>query len=1247
MVAVIAITVIPFNFSSASTDHSANFITDVKLDTTETTIGQRFQVEYFWAIPDNVDVGEGDTMRVKLPEEISLWDDVSFELRDENNNLVGHGVAKAGTKEVVVTFTDYPVGKVNVHGSMKVWVGIDRDNSNVNGGETTTLTFPTTNGEVKIDIGIGDIGDGFEIPEGEKLNKWGYWYTWDPDKIPWNVRINAHKDTIPNAVYKDTLGEGHTFIPESLKIYIGDVDGNGYPIKENGIPTAQVANMLTYTAQSFELQLGDISDIVSIEYQTRLINPQPGTIYRNEGNLTGTDVDENIESGAEYRGAAGNGTGDDGTANVELTKTDNDRPSVNLPGATFKLLDENGSLLQENLVTDSQGKLTIPELAIGSYQLVETAPPAGYKLDSTPISFEITAFDTGSTIRLQMGNTAEGTVVLTKKDADHADRLLSGAVFSLYKADGTLVSADFQTNSSGTITANLPIGDYYFVETKAPAGYELDATPRHFSITYDNFTDTQNVTVTNKEIEEPPVVEPEEPKGSMELIKRDATDNSKRLAGAEFRLTGDNGESRTITTDATGSAKVGDLPVGKYTLVETKAPAGYELDATPHTFEITEANHATVQIVTVDNIPEPIIAPEESRGSLELIKRDATDNTNRLAGAEFQLKGDNIASQTITTDSSGSVTVTDLPVGKYTLVETKAPAGYELDPTPHTFEITEENHTTVQVVTVENTPVTPEPPKGSVQLQKVDAANNNGLAGATFQLLDASGTVIQTVTTNASGILTMTDLELGKYSLVETKAPTGYVLDGTPVNFEITESNATQMISLTKENEKIEVPEIHKNVENYQLFDWNVLAQMNNTKAGVQNLTLSNRDDAFVWNIDTIFGNDTASWTKAVITDEINSLLTIEDVQIKDAQGKDVTGNGTLAVDGNNITFTLNKQEDSFAFLAGQTYTMSVRTVIKDGVTDEQLAPFIKDGGIPNQAELAFGNEGDLLVSEIPTVTPPTVNPEIHKDIEKQEHLDLTNRDDAFDWNIHTAFGNQTASWNQAIITDQINNLLAIKNIQIVDENGNDVTANGTITEENNLITFTMHKKDDSFAYLAGHTYTMTVTTEIKADTTDEQLAPFIQEGGIPNQAELAFGNEGDLLKSEIPTVTPPTVNPEIHKDIEGVQHVDLANRNDAFNWNIQTIFGNQTATWNQAIITDQIHEFLNIEKIQITDENGTDVTENGTITQENNLITFTMDKKEDSFAYLAGHTYTMTVTTTIKANVTDEQLAAFQTKQN
>ncbi|EUJ24373.1 cell wall surface anchor family protein [Listeria cornellensis FSL F6-0969] len=869
MVAVIAITVIPFNFSSASTNHGSNLITSVSLDKTTAGLGEKIQVNYNWAIPDGT-VKAGDTMIVKMPAELKLEVGLAFDLKDTEGNIVGRAQVSPETNEITVTFTDYAESRTNVHGDMHVWVQVDLLANTP--GETSTITFPTKNGEVRIGIEIPDTGvvgpPPTEIPA-NVLNKWGKVDANDPMLINWTVLINYDKLTIPNAVYTDTIGAGHTFVRSSLAVYKGDTDRQGNPIASNKLADAVTANMLINdNAQGFQLALGNINDTVSVTYQTKMTNPVTGQAYKNEAKLTGTDVSENKNSEVRYYGGDGSGTGE---------------------------------------------------------------------------------------------------------------------------------------------------------------------TP--------------------------------DPTGSLELTKRDATNHTNYLAGAEFRLTSNNGEAtRTITTDATGRVGVGNLSLGTYTLVETKAPAGFELDATPHTFEITADNHTTIQAITIDNTPTPGQPPTpDPTGSLELIKRDAANHANRLAGAEFRLTSNNgEAARTITTDATGHVEVGNLPLGTYTLVETKAPVGFELDATPHTFEITATNHTSVQVVTVDNTPIIVEQPDptGSVQLRKVDAADaNKTLAGATYDLRNAAGTPMKTVTTAANGTLTINDLALGKYSLVEVTAPSGYLVDKTPIAFEITAANAGQMITLTHKNTKIDVPEIHKNVAAHQVFDWNIMAQLEGAPSTAsQSLELTNRDDSFVWNVDTKFGNNTATWTKAVLTDQINDLLEIENITITDAQGNDVTGNGTLTEENNLITFTINKKNNSYAFLSGQTYTMSIQTKIKEGVTDEQLAPFIQDGGIPNQAELAFSNNGKI-VSEIPKVTPPPVNPEISKDIEGKEHLELANRNDAFDWNVHTAFGNQTASWNQAIITDQINTLLSIEKIQITDENGNDVTENGTITEENNLITFTMNKK--------------------------------------------------------------------------------------------------------------------------------------------------------------------------------------------
>ncbi|NSV00290.1 isopeptide-forming domain-containing fimbrial protein [Enterococcus faecalis] len=414
---------------------------------------------------------------------------------------------------------------------------------------------------------------------------------------------------------------------------------------------------------------------------------------------------------------------------------------------------------------------------------------------------------------------------------------------------------------------------------------------------------------------------------------------------------------------------------------------------------------------------------------------------------------------------------------------------------------------------------------------------------------------------------------------------------------------------------------------------------------GQEHLDLTNRDQEFKWNVKTAFGNETSTWTQASMVDDINKVLDITDVKVTDENGKDVTANGTVTQENNKVTFEMNKQADSYSYLAGHTYTMTITTKIKDGATDEELAPYIEQGGIPNKADLNFGNEGDVLHSNKPTVTPPAPTPEdptITKDIEGQEHLDLTNRDQEFKWNVKTAFGNETSTWTQASLVDNVNQLLDIQKVVITDENGKDVTANGTVTQENNKVTFTMNKKDDSYSYLAGHTYTMTITTKIKDGATDEELAPYIEQGGIPNQADLNFGNEGDVLHSNKPTVTPPPVDPNITKDVEGQEHLDLTNRDQEFKWNVKTAFGNETSTWTQASMVDDINKVLDITDVKVTDENGKDVTANGTVTQENNKVTFEMNKKDDSYSYLAGHTYTMTITTKIKDGATDEELAPY-----
>ncbi|WP_338377550.1 isopeptide-forming domain-containing fimbrial protein, partial [Enterococcus faecium] len=148
----------------------------------------------------------------------------------------------------------------------------------------------------------------------------------------------------------------------------------------------------------------------------------------------------------------------------------------------------------------------------------------------------------------------------------------------------------------------------------------------------------------------------------------------------------------------------------------------------------------------------------------------------------------------------------------------------------------------------------------------------------------------------------------------------------------------------------------------------------------------------------------------------------------------------------------------------GRTDRKNITTKNTDTATDESFEAYTEKGGITNQANLKFGNEGDVFNYTKTTETPPAPTPEdptITKDIEGQEHLDLTNRDQEFKWNVKTAFGNETSTWTQASMVDDINKVLDITDVKVTDENGKDVTDNGIVTQENNKVTFTMNKKDD------------------------------------------------------------------------------------------------------------------------------------------------------------------------------------------
>ena len=218
-----------------------------------------------------------------------------------------------------------------------------------------------------------------------------------------------------------------------------------------------------------------------------------------------------------------------------------------------------------------------------------------------------------------------------------------------------------------------------------------------------------------------------------------------------------------MTTGADGKAVFKDLTQGKYSYQEIRTPSGYVVDKTKYQITIS----ATALNITAKR------TNARAKGSLTINKVDA-DTGKALAGVTYRLynsAGKKVANAI--TGADGKAVFKDLPQGKYSYQEIRAPSGYVVDKTKYQITIT----AMALNITQKRTNALA---KGIITVRKVDATGAP-LAGAEL-LLETSAdgktwTEVSRVTTDKTGIAKWNGLKIGvQYRITEVKAPARYTL---------------------------------------------------------------------------------------------------------------------------------------------------------------------------------------------------------------------------------------------------------------------------------------------------------------------------------------------------------------------------------------------------------------------------------------------------------------------------------------
>ena len=438
---------------------------------------------------------------------------------------------------------------------------------------------------------------------------------------------------------------------------------------------------------------------------------------------------------------------------MTVKKVDATNPNLALPGARFLVQNANGTFSQE-VVTGSDGTVTLTNLEASTYSVTELDPPDNYQIDNAGPQYVVLPSATGETTATVTFTdtpirTGEGSI--RKVDADDPTKGLAGAVIKIEGVDNEFVGT-YITGAGGYLEDvpwdAMPIGSFVASEVTPPNGYTTSSDPD--KVRQEFYWDGKH---------DVDLIFENDAKVKVQLIKLDDSDDP--IEGAVFNVVKDGQVVATEATDADGSIIVPNVTEGMYAFFEVSVPAPYAKLQQPviaHVDQATVDGGGTVTVTAVDQMLP----------TLTILKRDGQTG-EVVPGAVFEITGIHYGyHMDVTTGPDGTATLTGLPVDSYEVTEISVPDPYVVAAEPtQTIWLGPGDDRQLIFDNLKQPELT---------IAKVDAADSTTpIPGTVFRIEAIDGDYQHDVTTGQDGTVTLR-VQPGTYKITELSVPAPYYL---------------------------------------------------------------------------------------------------------------------------------------------------------------------------------------------------------------------------------------------------------------------------------------------------------------------------------------------------------------------------------------------------------------------------------------------------------------------------------------